>query len=177
LAALRLCGYEVAGFLYHEIKKAVPEEPEPNKVRRLGCLYSVSKSQNVEYATYLRVIKDNDHDAYLNGSYDVYLQWLQENEGRFSARYEEKRNATELDKAWEEVILEAEDMTDPDLRIYKNAGRFNCENCAFITPCLVANEGGDVVFALESMFDKKKWHYWEDETVPSTDNPAGVILG
>src|SRR6185503_5042377 len=34
--ALRLIGLPVVGFIYAEIKKAVPEEPEPLKVTRLG---------------------------------------------------------------------------------------------------------------------------------------------
>jgi len=175
LAAMRECGYEVAGFLYQEIKKAVPEEPEPMKVRRKGCMYSVSKQQAVLYDTYKRVIEEYDNDAYLAGCYDEYLTWLKENEGRFSARYEKTKTPVQLDLAWENVIKEATEIISSDLLIYPNAGRFSCEYCAFKVPCTVANEGGDVTFALDSMFDKKGYHYWEDESVASTDSQFGVI--
>ncbi len=176
LAAMRISGYEVAGFLYQEIKKAVPTEPEPMKVRRKGCMYSVSKQQAVQYDTYLRVVKEYDYDAYQEGCYNEYLAWLRENEGRFSARYEKRKTVEQLELAWANVIMEAKEIINPELPIYPNAGRFSCEYCAFKVPCTLANEGGDVLFALDSMFDKKKRHYFEDESVPSTDSQFGVII-
>jgi len=167
--ALWSIGIRIAGFIYHEQKKAFPEEPEPMSRRRLGCLYSVSKSQNVNYDTYLRTVQENDNGAYVMGAYDEFLEWLKENGGVFHQRYVVHRNETELKQAARNVYMEAVEMTNPDLLIYPNAGRFGCNTCAFRQPCIGVNQGEDFLYTLSTMFDKRRYHYWEDK-VPSTES-------
>jgi hypothetical protein len=169
LAALRECGYRVAGFIYHEQKKALPDEPEPMERRYKGKLFSTNKQQDVEFDTYLKTVKENDPEAYMEGLYDEYLNFLRDNPNRFYGRHVIHRNDIELDMAWENVLLEAKDMIDPNLRIYPNAGRFNCQTCAFLQPCLGKSNGEDYEYTLRTLFDKRKYHYFEDAK-PSTEH-------
>jgi len=167
--ALWSIGIRIAGFIYHEQKKGFPEAPEPLSRRRLGCLYSVSKSQNTNYDLYKKTVEENDNGAYVMGCYDEFLEWLEENGGVFHQRHTIHRNETELKQAARNVYFEALDMTNPDLLIYPNAGRFGCNTCAFRQPCIGVNQGEDYLYTLRTMFDKRRYHYWEDKQ-PSTDS-------
>lgn len=167
--ALWSMGIRIAGFIYHEQKKGFPEEPEPLSRRRLGCLYSVSKSQNTNYDLYLKTVQENDAGAYEMGVYDEFLEWLKENGGVFHQRFVVHRNETELMQAARNIYLEALEMTNPSLPIYPNAGRFGCATCAFRQPCIGQNQGEDFQYTLATMFDKRRYHYWEDKN-PSTES-------
>src|SRR6185369_15813386 len=76
--ALWLLGIDVAGFIYHEIKKVMVIEPEPMKQRRKGLLFSTSKSAGFDYETYKKVVEENDPGMFAEGGYDEFLQYLKE---------------------------------------------------------------------------------------------------
>jgi PD-(D/E)XK nuclease superfamily len=166
--AMRYLQYDIAGFLYHELRKAANEEPEPMKVRRLGRLFSTNKQMACTAEVYEATVRENDPGAYAEGLYDDFIQYLREADNRFSARFTVYRNARELDAVGQAIWDETNDMVDPSLRIYPNPGRFNCQNCAFRQPCLEKNSGGDVFYTLSTLFDQREYHYWEKEPL-STD--------
>lgn len=172
--ALRMLGLPVVGFLYMELKKAVPDEPEPLKVVRLGRSFSVSKNLDTTYELYKSTVEENDPIAYGNGLYDEFLDYLKTDGPIFHYRHEVQRNNTECFEAGVNIWKEAKEMTNPDLLIYPSTGRFHCKGfstfsgCAFFEPCLGKNRGEDVVYALDTMYDKLDRHYWED-VEPSTD--------
>jgi PD-(D/E)XK nuclease superfamily protein len=172
--ALRLIGIRVAGFIYAEIKKAVPEEPEPLKVVRLGRRFSVSKNLDTNAELYESTVAENDPEAYGRGLYADHIQFLKEFGPQYHRWHQVMRNDHECREAGINIWKEAKEMTDPDLLIYPNAGRFHCKGqgafsgCAFWDPCLAMNRGEDHVYALETMYDKLDRHYWED-VQPSTD--------
>jgi hypothetical protein len=172
--ALRLIGFNVAGFIYAEIKKAVPEEPEPLKVTRLGRLFSVSKNINTTWEMYENTVKENDPNAYANGLYTDFIEHLKIEGPQFHRRHMVTRNEEECVQAGINIWKEAKEMTNPDILIYPNQGRFHCKGlsaasgCAFWEPCLAVNRGEDVEYALNTMYQKLDRHYWE-EAKPSTD--------
>lgn len=165
--AMWTLGIDIAGFIYAEIKKAIPVEPEPNKTQRLGRWYSVNKQLDTTYEMYLKTVSENDPQAYEAGLYDDFLGYLRNDGTRFHLRHEIPRNEYELAQAGINIWNEACDMTDPDLRIYPSSGRFNCTNCAFWEPCLGKNRGEDYEYSLESNFEQRVRHYWEQE--PTTE--------
>jgi hypothetical protein len=173
--ALWILGIDVAGFIYHEQKKAVPTEPEPNKSRRLGRLYSVSKSNPYTYDLYRTTVEENDPDAFSAGLYDEFLQWLKDGKERprFEARHQQHRTQAQLKNAGQDLFLEASDMVDPDLRLYPSAGRFSCSTCAFRQPCLMKNMDEDYQYTLDSLFEKRRYHYWETKEL-STESKGGI---
>lgn len=161
----------VAGFVYAQIKKAVPVEPEPNKRPRLGRMFSVNKSQETTYELYLKTVAENDPGAYEAGLYDDFLEYLREFGGVYHKRHQITRTDTELENAGRNIYYEALDILDPNKRIYPSPGRFACQDCAFRGPCLSMNRGEDYLYALESMFEKRPYKYWEVQEL-STDKKS-----
>ena len=166
--ALRKLGLNVRGFVYHEQRKAFPEAPNKNKVRRLGRIFSVSKSQSTDYESFLKAIKEEDAEAWQKGLYDEYLEFLR-NEGTvFYARHQIHKSDEECQQTEVNIGYEALDMIDPGLRIYPSPGRFGCGFCAFQEPCKEQNANGDFMFVLESLFVRKEHYYLREQ--PSTES-------
>jgi hypothetical protein len=160
-------GFPVAGFIYAELKKIAPAEPEPLKRPYKGMIYSTNKqATTATYEMYLTTVKENDPIAYHNGLYDDMLQHLKDS-SRFHLRHQIHRNEHELQEAGYNIWLEASDIIDPNLRIYPSPGRFTCKTCAFFEPCLGQQRGEDYQYYLDTMFDKRERHYFEKP--PNTD--------
>jgi hypothetical protein len=171
MALRRKLKLNVRGFVYVELKKAFPEPPTQNKQRRLGRLFSVNQQQSVDYDTYLKTVMEQDAEAYEAGLYDEFLTYLQGAGERFHGRYQLVKTDEELEEIERNLFYEASEMTDPNLRIFPSAGRFNCGFCAFRQPCLEKNRQGDYEYMLETLFDKREKHYWTKEL--STDKQGG----
>jgi hypothetical protein len=170
--ALWVLGVDIAGFIYAEIKKAAPDEPEPLKNIRMGRRYSVNKQMAYDPATYELTVQENDPIAYEQGLYDDYLEYLRSPENRFGQRHEIHRTDVELQEAGRNIYLEALDMIDPGLRIYPSPGRFACRTCAFAGPCLSRNRQEDYSYELDTAYEKRSYHYWEHK-LPSTESKGG----
>jgi hypothetical protein len=168
LWALWTLGIPVAGFIYAEMRKGTPEEPEPLSRPYKGKLYSTNKMNPMTYDVFYRTISENDNLALINGLYDDYLEYLKGPESpKFHQRFQIARTVTELRNAGQDIYNLAADMTDPNVRIYPNSGKFNCQYCAFYDPCLSKNRGEDYLYTLDTLYDKKPRHYYE--TAKSTD--------
>lgn len=167
--ALRKAGIPIAGFIYAEIKKALPEEPEPMKVIRLGRRFSVSQQINTTYEMYYKTVKENDPGAFQNGAYDDFLEFLKGPKGpKYHLRHQIERNDAELDNAGLDLFHEAQDILRERTHVYRTPGRFTCGYCAYREPCVSKNRGEDYVYTLETLFEKRTKHYFETEA-PSTD--------
>lgn len=168
--ALWTLGMDVAGFVYHEQKKAMAEEPEPLKRPYKGALYSQNKQKDYDYEVYKKTVEENDPSGFQAGVYDEYLEYLKEYGGVYYKRHTITRNEHELRAAGIAIAYEAEEMTNQNLRIYKSAGRFSCGNCAFKEPCLAIDRGEDYLYTLESLFEKRTKLYYETAE-SNTDKP------
>jgi hypothetical protein len=171
MALRRKLGIDVKGFVYVELKKAFPEPPQKNMQVRQGRMFSVNKQQAVDYATYLKTVSEEDTQAYQAGLYDEFLDFLLNDGSKFHGRYQIIKSDAELEEIERGLFLEAADMTDPNLRIYPSPGRFGCGTCAFRQPCLEKNQQGDYHYMLDTLFDRRKEHYWVKEL--STDKRGG----
>jgi hypothetical protein len=157
--ALNQCGVRVVGFIYHEQKKAFAQPPNLLTRRYKGRLFSTAADQPTSLEIFSRTVEENDPEGVATGAYEEYLDKLRDEPMRFHARYPVYRTDEELRQCGENIYKEAVDMVNQNLSIYPNAGRFNCQNCAFNQPCLEQNSGGDVLFTLESLFEKRRYHY------------------
>lgn len=170
-ALKRILQLPINGFVYHEQRKGYPQPPKQNKVRRLGCIFSVAKNQDVDYETYLATIVEHDREAYEAGLYDEMLEFLR-NEGIvYHARHQIIKTEAELDEIERNIGLEALDMIDHNLRLYPSAGRFGCSFCAFQQPCMEKNGGGDYQYALNEFFEVREPYYTRHEA--STESKGG----
>lgn len=161
VAALWQLGRPVAGFVYHEQRKAVPEPPKQLLRRMGGRSFSTARNANTDHQTFLKTIFDQDHEAFALGHYDEYLKWLKEEGPRYWQRHQVTRNQTELQNTWENMVNEAHDIID-NPRIYPQPGRFSCPSCAYRQPCLGKSQGEDYQYLLETTFEKRQRHYFEE---------------
>lgn len=168
--AMWTIGFPIAGFIYAELKKVAPEEPEPLSRPYKGRLYSTNKQAvTATYEMYKTTVSENDAIAYNNGLYDEFLEGLKDS-SRFHLRHEIHRSVEELTNAGYNIYLEACDIIDPNLRVYPSPGRFGCRTCAFWDPCVGMNRNEDYQYYLDTMFEKREKHYFERD--PSTDKPG-----
>lgn len=168
LWALWSIGLDVAGFVYHEQKKAYPIEPEPLSRPRMGRMFSVNKNMDCDAETYERIVSQNDPVAYDAHLYDDHIEYLREFGGVFHKRHQIERNEHELRNAGLNLFKEAKEIVNPELAIYPSAGRFGCTFCAYQLPCLAKNRGDDYKYTLDTMYEKREKHYYQES---STDKP------
>lgn len=169
--ALSRIGLNVRGFVYHEQRKGFPQAPKRNKQRRLGLLYSIAKNQDTDYDSYLETVRAHDAEAYEAGLYDEYLTYLKQHGIKFFERSKIAKVRQELDEIQRNISLEALDMINTDLSIYPSPGRFGCQFCAFQTPCIEMNSGGDYEVALQSMYEQREHYYIRKDA--STESKSG----
>lgn len=160
--ALWTLGRPVAGFVYHEQRKAVPQPPQRLSRSYKGRLYSTSKASPTTYSLFKQTIFENDRNALEAGLYEDYLKWLREEGIKFYQRHQIHRNHHEIQNAGKYIKLEAMDIIGSP-RIYPQAGRFSCNTCAYRQPCLGVNMGEDYQYTLDTMFEKRDKHYYEEK--------------
>lgn len=158
--ALSQLGIKVAGFVYVEIKKAIPAPPDRLSRLYKGRSFSTNKQFLTTYAMFKETIQNEDNPAWQMGLYDNHLEWLQKEGPKFTQRHQIHKNQAEIDNAGAAIGYEALDMIG-NPRIYPQPGRFSCNWCLFKQPCLGMNMGEDYLYTLSTMFEKKTEHYWE----------------
>jgi hypothetical protein len=171
MALRRKLGLNVRGFIYVELKKAVPGPPQENKTVRLGKKFSVNKNQAVDVETYIATVSAEDAEAYEAGLYDEFIGFLKAEGQNFHGRYQVYKGDNELEEIERYLFMEAREMTNPDLAIYPSPGRFSCGFCAFRQPCLESFQQGDPQLLLDTLFEKRQKHYWVKQL--STDKESG----
>lgn len=167
VVAFHKLGRPVAGFVYHEQKKAVPEPPAELTRMVKGRKFSTAKNANTTYEEFEAHVAKHDPLALEYGIYDEYMEWLKREGPQFYQRHQIHRNYYQIQTAWDDMVAEAKDIIlNP--RIYPQPSRFGCNNCAFRQPCLGANMGEDYYYTLNTLFEKRTKHYFEEESVKSS---------
>jgi len=165
--ALRvMLGLNIRGFMYVELRKDFPKPPTRNKVVRLGCSFSVSKSQGTDFQTFRDTVMAQDPIAYRDGLYNDFLDWLKENGTRFIEVHKVPKPPQTLDSVGHNIFLQAREMISSPA-IYPSPGRFACSWCAFVSPCIDKRAGRDYQYAIDTMYEVKPRYYELQE--PSTD--------
>ncbi len=132
----------INGIIYNEIRKTVPKDP------RVNANGSLSKDKNQRTSAYLyrKKLIELGLDT---TPYTEYLDHLEQSQN-FFRRTTVYRSVAELARVEYLIGLEARDMLDPAVRIYPNPTKFNCQGCAFFTPCLALMDGSDVDWVLNT---------------------------
>jgi hypothetical protein len=147
-------GIPIAGSVYNEAYKGVPEAPAMNKVQRQGRWFSVNKQQDTSYALYMQTLLEYNEPIEL---YRDILEHLRLNGKQWFRRTQIHRSPDEMRELTERIRMEATEMLDPNLFIYPNPGRFACNWCAFRTPCLMKNDGSDVTWYLNDLYVRSEY--------------------
>ena len=165
--ALRFLGLPVAGFVYVEIKKAYPTTPKELSRIIKGRRFSTDKQMMTTVDVYRNFVAEHDSLAYAEGVYDEYLGWLKREGPKFHQRHQIHKNDHEIDEVAKNIWLEAQDILG-NPRIYPQPGRFSCTTCLYRQPCIGQNQGEDYRYTLETLFEKREKHYY-DEKPASTE--------
>jgi dGTP triphosphohydrolase len=143
-AASHIYDQPVAGVIYHQFIKKMPEAPrilssgkistasnlttsyplyKNALVQMYGSVESAPKS-NVEFLTNLAMSESVDRDKYI-------------------VREKVYRNNHTLEAEAQKILLEMEDMLNPDLPLYPNPTRDCSRMCSFLAACVSMDDGGD----------------------------------
>jgi hypothetical protein len=159
--ALSVIGIEVAGFVYVEIKKAFPQPLKVLSRPYKGRLLSTDKTAMSTPDIALKSIQQHDPNGWQMGLYDEYLHWLRMEGPGFTQRHQIHKNVAEITNAGIVIATEALDMIG-EPNVYPMPGRFSCNWCMFKQPCLGKNMGEDYIYTLDTMFERKTLHYYEE---------------
>jgi hypothetical protein len=146
-------GTMLAGSIYSEIVKAAPAPPARNATRRLGCIFSVSKSQPTTYELYVAALKEAGEDF---GPYEKYLTWLHKEGPVYIRRQAVSRPQESLAILEANIKAEIVDMLREDVSIYPAPTVFKCNWCSMRAACRTKMDGGDVEWVLKTNYTQEK---------------------
>ncbi len=154
MAAHALFNEPIAGMIYQQHLKAVPEEP---KILASGRV-SLNKQQRTTHSLYRETLKalygdvqraPGDNVKFLN----TLLEGETENADRFIRRDYIARNEQQSASESVKILLECEDMLNPNLPLYPNPTKDCSWDCQFKSPCVSLDDGSDFEYELDIGFE------------------------
>ena len=170
------------GFIYTQFwKKGV----EPALILKSGEI-SVDKSQPTTAALYRHALITK----YGNGAWpekhvaalNHFNSFESEESDRFIRRDRITRRPEALINVVKRILMEVEDMLDPQLPIYPSPG-FQCRTmCSFVNPCIEKENDDDFEYTLRQDYDKRTYderHTWKRhlEYGEKTEKPTVQVKG
>lgn len=169
---------EINGVYYYQFKKALPDEPTILKSGLISC----NKQMSTTHRFYRDVLIRMYGDVSLAPKVNVdHLNWLagtetMENDGFISRDFIE-RNDHSLQAEGAKIMMELEEMLNPNLALYPNPTR-ECTMfpCDFRDPCIAIDEGDNFQAILDDEYqsrgeDKDSWRHHLQ-----TQNPAKLLI-
>lgn len=143
-------GEPIEEVLYNVIRKAYPKPPT---VLKDGYNFSINRQEeSTTYEMLMEYINSYGEKQrqflWPNGFSEkqaAYIDYLRDvGDEQFIIRKHVRRNQHELADAGYRMYLEAMDMLDPNVRIYKNLRNdWQCLKCQFRAPCIAKSSGDD----------------------------------
>lgn len=82
-------------------------------------------------------------------------QMIKQEGNQFFRRTQIPRSRKELKNFGRQLALEAQEMANPELRLYPNPSREHCDACAYRRPCIAMNEGTSASAILETAYRQR----------------------
>lgn len=148
----------VVGTRYYQFIKNSPEKP------RVLASGKISTASNlVSSAPLYRKALEDMFGASKEGQWPIehknklaeLMQQETEHKDRFVVRESVRRNAHMCNAEAQKILLEVEDMINPDLPLYPNPTRQCPYMCSFLTPCVTMDDGGDWEYELQREFTER----------------------
>lgn len=160
-------GMEVAGTIYNELSTSDPRAgsprrpvPRPLVDHPRGGIPQNEPSGGGRGVSSLR-------RTYVKGREEESVDRVRQTQGDGFRRTIIRRSRREVGEAGGRIADEAIDMVREDIRPYPNPVAEHCAECAFVTPCLTANEGCDVESILSQHYRRR----------PATELEVGRLGG
>jgi hypothetical protein len=139
------CVYDlpIAGVIYQQHWKNVPK---PARILKNGTV-SAAQNQLTNHRLYRQALVDVYGDP--RKSSDKHVMLLNQfayqettDKDRFIQRTKVYRNQHQIEAEGEKIIMEVEEMINPNTPMYPAPGR-NCLMCPFMSPCASIDDGSD----------------------------------
>jgi hypothetical protein len=149
-------GRRVTRFIYQQHRKDIPGLPEPLATGR----FATTASQLTSHGLY-RTALISQYGAVLSAPKENvdFLNWLatqeDEDHDKFVRRDSVYRNRAQCEAEGVKLLMELEEMLNPDLPLYPSPTRDCGGMCDFNSACVSLDDGGDWEFELELMFEQK----------------------
>jgi hypothetical protein len=140
-------GMKIAGVIYNELRKAVPNEPCAATIPTRSVLTKPDVVQKLlprlqPRGLYRQAVREPEHRVEQRGN-------------AFFRRTAIARSQKELENACRQIALEALEIADPDSPLYANPVWESCSACAYRRPCMAMNESADAEEILGSSYRKR----------------------
>lgn len=147
----------VVGVKYLQFIKTAPESPRIlSSTGKLSLASNLVSSYPLYYEALERYYGSADKAP---KEYHQKLAEIGRQEDEFSDRYVRqdtvRRNTHTCNAEAVKILLEVEDMLNPDLPLYPNPTRQCPYMCSFMAPCITMDDGGDWEYELEREFDSR----------------------
>ena len=162
--ALRELGYNIREAFYNETLKAYPTMLNQLDKPRSGRMFSVDKTQVTNYDLAKLTVATYDKEAYLEGLYDAFLDWLRDNNPKTTQRTYAYYTDEELNifgKYLEDVAARMIAAKRDNLMISPTS--YNCGYCEFLQPCIEKQSAQEYQHILDSNYRIEKPYYDKDE--------------
>lgn len=175
-AASVLYPNEIAGVIYQQHKKTLPQPPEFLKTAKR---YSTNKQQSTNQGLYRQALS-NLYGVHLEGAPPEnieFLNWLSEQESEdqdpFIRRDWIYRSDHQIAAEGEKILMEVPEMLNPDLPLYPNPTRDCSWDCRFMSPCIVMDDGGDWEADIEGITVQREEDLktWRQHLKPPSQRP------
>jgi hypothetical protein len=168
----------IGGFLYQQHRKAVPNF---GRILQNGSV-STAQNQSTTYLFYKRTLEevygtvDTSPDANRH-----FLNDLSRKETEWSDDYiridKVFRNDRRAEAEGTKILMEIEDMLNPDLPLYPNPTRECGSYCSFASPCVSMDDGSDYKEQLTQGFQPRDAKYdswrkavkWTNDEIPKLE--------
>lgn len=155
-----LYGQPIAGVIYQQHRKDIPQEP---KLLASGRL-SQDKRQLITHRSLRSSIK-NIYGEVKKAPQDYvdFLNWLATQEDmdsdKFIRRDRIRRNSTQCEAEGVKILMEVEEMLNPDLPLYPNPDRTCAFMCPFNGACVSLDDGSDYQYELDILMEERSKGY------------------
>lgn len=164
--------YPVGGFKYMQFRKSLPNPP---RMIYGGTQISTAQNQGTNYYMYRIALIDHygsvEQSPKANQDFLRNLMMYQdENKDEYIQIDTIGRNDRHGQSEGAKIIMECEDMLNPNLPLYPNPTRM-CQHwqypCPFLSPCTSLDDGGDWRHELEMTTEEREPKYdgWRDVLV------------
>lgn len=164
----------VGGFLYQQHRKMIPN---PGRILQNGSV-SVDKNQATTRMMYRQTLIEVYGSVERAPEKNIeVLNMLAQQEDEWSDPFiridRVERNERRAEAEGAKIMMEIEDMLNPDLPLYPNPTRDCASFCSFLSPCVSMDDGGDWKHELETLTEQREPEYdsWRKKVIWPTDVP------
>lgn len=157
-ALSRIYNRPVAGVVYYQFVKNSPEAPRVLKSSGKISTASNLVSSAPLYRDALERMYGPDERRWPEDNKNKLVEFMQqetEHKDRFIVREIVRRNQHMIEAEAIKILLEVEDMINPDLPLYPNPTRDCSRFCSFLGACVTMDDGGDWEYELDKEFSER----------------------